>query len=208
MLWALLAIPGCNPSVPDTPTFEDDVEPILFANCVRCHRDPPQNGAPIRLDTFEAARDNSGGIVTRVKLDRDDPRFMPPNTELVLSDRQIEIIENWRATGSQAGPRSLVGTSKPKVIASVDGSSYRDAVIVGYELARPDGGEVYGSVHVIDEDTGASFVLAEGLASGSGEVVWELDDYVGGAYEIVFELDNGIDIFTVSAGVLTVPSPQ
>ena len=38
-LLAALALPlaACNPTVPDRPTYDHDVQPILTAHCVRCH---------------------------------------------------------------------------------------------------------------------------------------------------------------------------
>lgn len=34
---ALVAQPACTPSVPDAPTYKNDVQPIFMARCVRCH---------------------------------------------------------------------------------------------------------------------------------------------------------------------------
>lgn len=54
-----------------------DVEPILEANCQRCHTDPPENGAPFPLLTYadtqvgESPRYEQMGVV--VSQD-----FMPP----------------------------------------------------------------------------------------------------------------------------------
>jgi hypothetical protein len=36
-LSALAGLAACQPSKPGTPTFSDDVQPILVAHCTRCH---------------------------------------------------------------------------------------------------------------------------------------------------------------------------
>jgi hypothetical protein len=33
----LVAVPACSPSRPASPTFSEDVRPILVAHCTRCH---------------------------------------------------------------------------------------------------------------------------------------------------------------------------
>jgi len=42
------------PSVPDNPTFETDVKPLLAQHCLMCHGSPPDRGAPggFRLDVY------------------------------------------------------------------------------------------------------------------------------------------------------------
>src|SRR4051794_21520262 len=37
MVAAFLLLPACSPEVPATPTYTNDVQPILMAHCVRCH---------------------------------------------------------------------------------------------------------------------------------------------------------------------------
>ena len=46
---------------PAGPTFNQDVAPILFANCVSCHR--PGEVAPMSLLTFESARPWASAII-------------------------------------------------------------------------------------------------------------------------------------------------
>jgi len=62
---------ACTPAVPDAPSYDTDVRPILMANCARCHG-PPAEGEQeqrycLRVDLWDAladatAPDNMGAI--------------------------------------------------------------------------------------------------------------------------------------------------
>lgn len=98
---ALLGAPACAPEVPDAPTYEDDIAPILEANCIRCHADPAIGGAPVEdiaLDSYDGVSDPfiQGLILGSVETGR-----MPPTYE--LDAWQIETIRAWVDAG---GPRS------------------------------------------------------------------------------------------------------
>jgi uncharacterized membrane protein len=88
---------GCaGPDVPETPTYEEHVRPILEANCVRCHADPliggvPDDPVPIFLETREQAEENVIELNQRVQ-----EGGMPPN--YTLEDWQLDVIHNWCAT--------------------------------------------------------------------------------------------------------------
>ena len=77
---------------PAGPTFNQDVAPILFANCVSCHR--PGEVAPMSLLTFDSARPWASAIKAKV-LAREmppwppDPRYGQFRNAHVLTDAQI-----------------------------------------------------------------------------------------------------------------------
>lgn len=89
-------------------TFTGDIAPIVFDNCVACHR--PGGGAPFSLRTYEDVRQRATQIaeVTR-------SRYMPPwkpepgYGEFVgarrLSDEQLALIQRWVKTGMIEGDR-------------------------------------------------------------------------------------------------------
>lgn len=60
---SLVVVAACDFSVPDiaevpeNPTFERDVKPLLDDHCNLCHGSPPNRGAPndFRLDVYDAA---------------------------------------------------------------------------------------------------------------------------------------------------------
>jgi mono/diheme cytochrome c family protein len=113
-----LGLAACGGDVPAHPTYFDDVQPILLANCVRCHGAAPSDPkiAKFRLDryvkddatTFDAwdyAQGGAGGDapMIRVAVDLQAPA-MPPDYE--LTDRQREILTRWVEQGAPKGTRS------------------------------------------------------------------------------------------------------
>lgn len=87
-------------------TYARDVAPILFANCVECHR--PGEVAPFSLLTCDDAAKRAEGIARVV-----EKRLMPPwkaevnfghfLDERRLSDRQIALIKSWAGSGRAEG---------------------------------------------------------------------------------------------------------
>jgi hypothetical protein len=109
------------------PTFSADVAPILFDNCVSCHR--PGEVAPFTLLTYEDARKRAKTIA-RVT----DDRFMPPwkaepgHGDFVgvrrLTDSQISTLRAWADAGAPEGDPSQ--TPAPPKFAD------------GWQLGEPD----------------------------------------------------------------------
>ena len=109
------------------PTFTEDVAPIVFQNCVSCHR--PGEAAPFPLMTFEQVRKHARQIaeVTGTK-------FMPPwHAEAghvaflnprVLSDRQQATLRQWYEGGMPEGAAAAL----PKLPAFAE----------GWQLGKPD----------------------------------------------------------------------
>ena len=99
----------CVSRVDATPTFSKDVAPILFDNCVSCHR--PSEVAPFTLTTYEDARKRAGTIAKVT-----EKRFMPPwkaepgHGDFLgvrrLSDEQIKTLRAWAAAGAPEGDPS------------------------------------------------------------------------------------------------------
>lgn len=96
------------------PTFNRDIAPILFRNCVTCHH-PGPNGA-FSLATFDDARPRAKAIAVATAS-----RYMPPwkpehgyGDELVgprgLTDREIDTIQRWVSAGSPQGEPAALAT--------------------------------------------------------------------------------------------------
>src|SRR5436190_22350814 len=91
---------------PATPTFSKDVAPILYRNCVTCHR--PGEIAPMSLLTYEQVRPYARSI-----RDRIEQGTMPPwHAEAVhgtfLNERRLsaaekETIARWANNGAPQG---------------------------------------------------------------------------------------------------------
>jgi hypothetical protein len=109
---------GCNiePSAPDTPTYETDVQPILMARCVRCHGSPPL-GEPTsgpapgteRYDVFADSPECASGANGCVRgasafaqlfpayVHVDSRTRMPPRPAPALTSYQIDVFDRWAA---------------------------------------------------------------------------------------------------------------
>lgn len=104
-----LALLGACLDTPSDPTWVEDVRPILFANCVRCHGPPPISQSPfsVRLDTYgttyrpfsdssvDGAADiaGAGTLIKQVFPTKEGLIRMPPR--FPLTDRQLDIIKDW-----------------------------------------------------------------------------------------------------------------
>jgi cytochrome c553 len=116
IIGVVAVVAGCGGEVPGDPTWFDDVQPIVQANCARCHGADPSDPkiARFRLDryvkddtaTFDAydyALDMGGTApMVAVAVDQEAPA-MPP--DYALSDRQREILATWSSRGAKKGTR-------------------------------------------------------------------------------------------------------
>ena len=106
MVLAFTAIPAAHRSGAATPTFSKDIAPILFRNCVSCHR--PGDIAPMSLLTYENARPWAKAIREKVA-----DGSMPPwhatqphgvfSNDRRLSDRDRDTLIRWADSGAPKG---------------------------------------------------------------------------------------------------------
>jgi hypothetical protein len=91
-----------------TPTFSHDIAPIVFDNCVSCHR--PGEVAPFSLSSYDDVKKRASQIAT-VTGDRYMPPWKPEpgfghfTGERRLIDAQIKLIADWAANGAPEGDR-------------------------------------------------------------------------------------------------------
>jgi mono/diheme cytochrome c family protein len=89
-----------------TPTFNSQVAPIVFANCVTCHR--PDGIAPFSLMTYEDAQPHAARIKTMVR-ERSmppwyaDPAFGQFKNARGLTQAQIDTMSAWVDGGAPRG---------------------------------------------------------------------------------------------------------
>jgi hypothetical protein len=128
------------------PTFAKDVAPILYKNCVLCHR--TGEVAPMSLVTYEDVRPWARAIRTRV-IAREMPPWPADDTghkmrnDRRLSQRAIDTIVAWVDAGAPFGnqaelpapPTFTVGWAHPEGIAP-------DYVIDAPEVELPAEGEI------------------------------------------------------------------
>ena len=95
----------------DVPTFNKDVAPILFKNCVTCHR--PGEIAPMSLLTYGEARKWAKAIRDEVSDGTMPPWHADPKHGRFANDRSLaasdkETLKKWANGGAPEGdPRDL-----------------------------------------------------------------------------------------------------
>ena len=102
----LAALVGWAAPAQQRVTFSDTIAPILYQNCVTCHR--PGEAAPFSLISYDDVRKRGALIATVTKS-----RYMPPwhathgygefKEERRLSDEQIAAIAAWVSSGMPEG---------------------------------------------------------------------------------------------------------
>ena len=90
----------------DTPTFSRDVAPILYRNCVSCHR--PGEIAPMSLLTYSQARPYARSIRERVELGMMPPWHADAAPGTFLNERRLsatekQILSSWANNGAPEG---------------------------------------------------------------------------------------------------------
>src|SRR5437870_1551557 len=96
---SLMLVSAAPPPIAvNKPTFTKDIAPILYQNCVSCHR--PGEVAPFSLIDYKTVKKHSEDIASVT-----ESRFMPPwkaeaghgdfMNERRLSDAQIQLIQLW-----------------------------------------------------------------------------------------------------------------
>jgi mono/diheme cytochrome c family protein len=109
------------------PTFTETIAPLVYNNCVSCHR--PGAAAPFSLITYEDVA-KRGELIAKVTKSR----YMPPwkavhgygefKDERRLTDAQIASIGEWVTAGMPAGDRAKM----PALPTFTD----------GWQLGKPD----------------------------------------------------------------------
>jgi hypothetical protein len=109
LLAAFGALVAAGPAFAAGPTFSKDVAPILYKNCVECHRTSAM--APMSLMTYEDARPWARAIKTKVVK-----REMPPwgadptigkfSNDVSLKQSEIDTIAAWVDAGAPEGNKA------------------------------------------------------------------------------------------------------
>ncbi len=202
----VLVLAACGAEVPASPTYFDDVQPILRANCVRCHGAVPSDPriARFRLDryvkddaaTFDAwdyAQASAGGAapMIRVAVDLEAPA-MPP--DYPMTERQREILMRWALQGAPKGTR---GNRPPRVelVAPADPTTADQALDVSIRAWDDDGDGLVVQLWAHDLATsGDAEDVPLGPAVGGGLHAITLDTGTLAskhAFEIYAILDDG-----------------
>jgi hypothetical protein len=191
---------ACGGDVPAKPTYFADVQPILRANCVRCHGADPIDPkiAKFRLDryvkddtaTFDVYDYATGTdpVMARVAVNLESPA-MPPDYE--LSDRQREILERWIAAGAPKGTREN-HSSQIELIAPADATTADQSLDVTFRSWDADLDGLV--VQLWASDLTAAEDIALGAQAGGGQRSLSIDTGTLASkhsFEIYAVLDDG-----------------
>ena len=96
-------------TIPAKVTYARDIAPILNANCVTCHR--PGEVAPFSLLDYSHVKKHAEQIAELTQS-----HYMPPwkakagfghfADERRLTDREVELIQRWKAEGATEGDKA------------------------------------------------------------------------------------------------------
>ena len=219
----LTTLAACAPSVPDEPSFQQHVAPILAANCVRCHGVPALGGAPpeFRLDTingYDKPKRNSVGtetvvgaalyaeiMVTRV-TSGDAP--MPPR--FPIDDYQIDTLARWAELGAPRGEPNAGNRPPTARVTNVVEAIEEDGVeivvrqLIDLEVGDADRDLVGGALQVRQ---GATILPLGLLRDGPNHVEWETTNIAAGTFALEAVIDDGGSEVTVSLGNIEVTTP-
>lgn len=83
----------------DNITYVNDVKPIIDNNCISCHNNPPVNGAPMPLLTYEDVKNaiENRGLISRISSE--DTGFLMPFGGPRLPQNLVEIVIQWETDG-------------------------------------------------------------------------------------------------------------
>ncbi len=103
-----------NPALAqEQPTFSRDVAPILYENCVSCHR--PGELAPMALRSYDEVRPWARGIRDKVVSGEMPPWFAESplgyfKNDLRIEDTEVDTISRWVDAGAPQGDPSELPT--------------------------------------------------------------------------------------------------
>lgn len=211
-----ISLVACTAEVPETPSYQVDVMPILAANCIRCHGYPTIGGAPahtrwdsfenVRVDDGEPRRDLCGGVgmvcgtqqLAGLISARVQPGLQPTLAAEVedpgqmpprfpLDDYQIDVIARWQDQGANRGaPRS---NNQPPTISIEVVEQVGMRVRLAVAIADPDHDLVAGELYARN---GATQPFVGPLRTGRFELDWDTTVFSQrGAVPLYARLDDG-----------------
>jgi tetratricopeptide (TPR) repeat protein len=107
LTWLVVTLPALAQKPSPSISFYKQIAPIIYKNCSPCHR--PGESAPFSLLNYEDVKRHASTIASVTKR-----RYMPPwlpqpgygdfTEERRLSDREVQLIQDWVSQGAIAGP--------------------------------------------------------------------------------------------------------
>jgi mono/diheme cytochrome c family protein len=194
---------------PKEVTYNRDVAPILYKNCVVCHR--PNDIAPMSLLTYKDTRPWAGLIREAVVHRKMPPWHADPKVgeflnDPRLTDEQIATIDAWARTGTKEGdPKGL-----PPAPVLLEGWHIKPDVIFTIPEFTASGGSMddYEYIYVPTNFTEDKWVQAAEVLPGDRRVVHHATvsvieaDRVAKKEEENTKADAGVDEYHFRTGKL------
>ena len=173
-VWVSLLI-GPTPflTAPAGPTFTKDIAPILYKNCVGCHR--PGEIAPMSLLDYKSARPWAKSIRQAVLSRKMPPWFADPKhgafaNDPRLSDQEISKIKAWVDAGSSEGnPGDL--PPKPTFVEGWKLGKPDIVIDIGQDFTVAPGEDAYEYFTVPTNFTEGKWIRAAQILPGNRQVV-------------------------------------
>ncbi len=80
-------------------TYHENIKPIIDNNCIVCHSNPPQNGAPMPLVSYENVTEAVQNRNLIGRISSNDPAFLMPLGGPRLPQNLINITIQWNEDG-------------------------------------------------------------------------------------------------------------
>jgi hypothetical protein len=144
---ALSALAATATAASDTPTFNQQVAPILFKHCTGCHR-AGEIGAPVSLLTFESAKSKAAAIKEQVlkgtmpPWPADAARSLKFGNDARLSKQDIHVLADWADGGAPRGDGEAPVAPEPAQGWLYPDGRAPDAIVTLPEVTLAANGEV------------------------------------------------------------------
>jgi hypothetical protein len=85
--------------IEDLVDYDNDIKTIIDSNCISCHSNPPINGAPIALTTFNEVKSavENNNLIGRISTD--DLGSVMPSGGPRLPQNIINLVIQWEQEG-------------------------------------------------------------------------------------------------------------
>ncbi|WMI68674.1 hypothetical protein [Mangrovimonas sp. YM274] len=85
--------------ITETITYNEHIKPIMDNNCINCHSNPPVNGAPMALTTYETVKESMLNRNLFGRITTDNTALLMPVGGPKLPQNLIDQVEQWETDG-------------------------------------------------------------------------------------------------------------
>lgn len=186
-----VTLAACNLIFAQTPNWSEHVAPLMFENCTPCHH----NGgfAPFSLVTYADASANAFGVYDAVGDGvmppwPPDPDYRHLAFERVLSQDEINTIQDWVAGGSPEGNPALAPT--PPVYSNQPTITNPDLVVtIPTYTSTASNGDIYRCFAIPSGMIGTKYITQMEVIPGNPEIVHHVLVYQDSTNNCI-QLDN------------------